>query len=243
MRIPRAASRIPNECGPGWRRTSRTQAGHRQRGGTGPATAAVTLKAPAVERNSAAQRPQGENSSLPNAAVDAASQSQTGQSTAQAATATAPAEPSGVIAQAPKTSITAIHSTVVNVIHTGLNWLNGLPANPITDLISGALLLVRRQLAGSTAAVSPAALVPTSLQVNNTFVVNTLDDSGAGSLRQAILDANAAPGADKITFAVAGTIRSATPRCPRSPTASSTGRWPPATAQPSSVSTSRTPPA
>ena len=38
------------------------------------------------------------------------------------------------------------------------------------------------------------------------FVVTTLADSGAGSLRQAILDANANPGADVITFSVSGTI-------------------------------------
>jgi hypothetical protein len=33
-----------------------------------------------------------------------------------------------------------------------------------------------------------------------TFVVTTTSDSGAGSLRQAILDANANAGADTITF-------------------------------------------
>src|SRR5262249_46329461 len=38
------------------------------------------------------------------------------------------------------------------------------------------------------------------------FSVTTLADSGAGSLRQAILDANATPGDDTITFAVTGTI-------------------------------------
>ncbi len=38
------------------------------------------------------------------------------------------------------------------------------------------------------------------------FVVTTLADSGAGSLRQAITDANANPGADTITFSVSGTI-------------------------------------
>jgi hypothetical protein len=36
--------------------------------------------------------------------------------------------------------------------------------------------------------------------VLSTFIVNNTNDSGAGSLRQAILDANAAPGADVITF-------------------------------------------
>ncbi|HEX6044662.1 MAG TPA: Calx-beta domain-containing protein [Pyrinomonadaceae bacterium] len=37
-----------------------------------------------------------------------------------------------------------------------------------------------------------------------TFVVTNVNDSGAGSLRQAILDANANPGADSITFNIAG---------------------------------------
>lgn len=38
------------------------------------------------------------------------------------------------------------------------------------------------------------------------YVITSLDDSGEGSLRQAILDANANAGADTITFAVSGTI-------------------------------------
>src|SRR5437667_4758637 len=37
-----------------------------------------------------------------------------------------------------------------------------------------------------------------------TFTVTTTDDAGAGSLRQAILDANANPGADTITFNISG---------------------------------------
>jgi hypothetical protein len=41
----------------------------------------------------------------------------------------------------------------------------------------------------------------------STFTVLNLNDGGAGSLRQAVLDANSAAGADLITFAVAGTIR------------------------------------
>ncbi|MEO8486025.1 MAG: IPTL-CTERM sorting domain-containing protein [Betaproteobacteria bacterium] len=39
-----------------------------------------------------------------------------------------------------------------------------------------------------------------------TYPVTTLADSGAGSLRQAVLDANGNAGVDDITFAVAGTI-------------------------------------
>jgi len=46
-----------------------------------------------------------------------------------------------------------------------------------------------------------------------TFPVTTLLDGGDGSLRDAIVQANANPGADEITFSVAGTIslRSALP--------------------------------
>jgi hypothetical protein len=39
-----------------------------------------------------------------------------------------------------------------------------------------------------------------------TFTVTSKNDSGPGSLRQAILDANANPGADTITFSITGTI-------------------------------------
>src|SRR5262245_56659985 len=37
-----------------------------------------------------------------------------------------------------------------------------------------------------------------------TFTVTNTDDTGTGSLRQAILDANANPGADTIAFNIAG---------------------------------------
>src|SRR5262245_37208041 len=37
-----------------------------------------------------------------------------------------------------------------------------------------------------------------------TFTVTTTNEAGAGSLRQAILDANASPAADDIAFAIAG---------------------------------------
>ncbi|WP_152051616.1 right-handed parallel beta-helix repeat-containing protein [Tautonia marina] len=43
------------------------------------------------------------------------------------------------------------------------------------------------------------------------FVVTTTNDSGFGSLRQVILNANATPGPDEITFAVNGTISLLTP--------------------------------
>ncbi len=49
-------------------------------------------------------------------------------------------------------------------------------------------------------------LAPTTIAHGATFTVTNLDDSAAGSLRQAINDANAAAGADTITFGVSGTI-------------------------------------
>jgi hypothetical protein len=55
-----------------------------------------------------------------------------------------------------------------------------------------------------------AALSYEQLEVRNvmsTFSVVTLSDSGAGSLRQAMLDANNTPGADVISFSVAGSIQ------------------------------------
>ena len=67
---------------------------------------------------------------------------------------------------------------------------------------------------GSTAVLAAAGVGPlvmltsSTASANAALVVTTLADSGAGSLRQAILDANAAAGPDTITFAagVAGTI-------------------------------------
>jgi len=44
--------------------------------------------------------------------------------------------------------------------------------------------------------------LPVSYQPLQTFTVTTADDAGAGSLRQAILDANAAAGADTIAFSI-----------------------------------------
>ena len=56
-------------------------------------------------------------------------------------------------------------------------------------------------------AVCASAAAPASAAL---FMVSTLTDSGADSLRQAITDANAAAGADTINFSVSGTISLAT---------------------------------
>ena len=42
------------------------------------------------------------------------------------------------------------------------------------------------------------------------FIVSSLADSGPGSMRQAIIDANALVGDNSITFTVAGTIELST---------------------------------
>jgi hypothetical protein len=47
-------------------------------------------------------------------------------------------------------------------------------------------------------------LMPVSVFAQTTFTVTTTNDSGPGSLRQAILDANANPGADQIHFNIPG---------------------------------------
>jgi predicted outer membrane repeat protein len=62
------------------------------------------------------------------------------------------------------------------------------------------LLAVILGLVGQAATVARAA----------SYVVTNLNDSGAGSLRQAILDADGAAGVDTITFRVSGTILLAT---------------------------------
>ena len=49
-----------------------------------------------------------------------------------------------------------------------------------------------------------AALLVSAFGLANTYSVTTTADSGAGSLRQAILDANGNPGADTINFNITG---------------------------------------
>ena len=60
-----------------------------------------------------------------------------------------------------------------------------------------------------------------------TFNVTTLADAGAGSLRDAITQANAAAGADTITFGVTGTINLASTLPDITGAVTITGRVPP----------------
>ena len=52
---------------------------------------------------------------------------------------------------------------------------------------------------GAGASIGAALIAAPSAQAAD-FTVTTLNDSGGGSLRQAILDANAVPGADRVLF-------------------------------------------
>src|SRR5689334_18053532 len=65
----------------------------------------------------------------------------------------------------------------------------------------------RRARPCRSAAIAAAARAVETLEPRvlfSTFVVSSTADAGGGSLRQAILDANANPGADQITFNLPG---------------------------------------
>src|ERR1700730_13292542 len=70
---------------------------------------------------------------------------------------------------------------------------------------SGSRSSARKSL-GSRLAPAPAIEALEERTLLSAFTVLNLNDHGAGSLRQAILDANSNPGAGVINFHVAGTI-------------------------------------
>ncbi len=59
---------------------------------------------------------------------------------------------------------------------------------------------------GAVAVITTLAAVVATPAQAATFQVTNTNDSGPGSLRQAVIDANLAPGTDTISFAVTGTI-------------------------------------
>jgi hypothetical protein len=78
--------------------------------------------------------------------------------------------------------------------------------HPSRSGISWLLLIVLTVSACSSTSEAPAEPVLAELTKQSTWTVTNTNDSGAGSLRQAILDANGTPDADTITFGVSGTI-------------------------------------
>ena len=54
--------------------------------------------------------------------------------------------------------------------------------------------------------------VEVAAQTASTFVVTNTNDSGAGSLRQAMIDANSNPGLDTITFSIGGGVQTIKPQ-------------------------------
>jgi FG-GAP-like repeat len=76
-----------------------------------------------------------------------------------------------------------------------------LPMRLNEDALSD-LIILRKGTSTPTVALTAAAM---------TFTVTNTNDSGAGSLRQAILDANANPGADTIRFSIASGEQTITP--------------------------------
>src|SRR5262249_49108643 len=80
-----------------------------------------------------------------------------------------------------------------------------LPLRLNSDALSDLAILQSVQQSGAPA----LAFAQTAPQA--TFTVTNTNDAGAGSLRQAILDANASPGADLITFNITGGPTTITP--------------------------------
>lgn len=64
------------------------------------------------------------------------------------------------------------------------------------------LRLGRGEIGWATSLVTTIVLFPSLLALADTYIVSSSADSGPGSLRQAILDANANPGPDTIFFAI-----------------------------------------
>jgi hypothetical protein len=85
-------------------------------------------------------------------------------STAMASLPTPPALAAASIPEPPAATATPsgvlwdINTAVVSVFDATQNWLAALPANPFSDLLEGALLLVRRSLFNQTPTVAPVQI-------------------------------------------------------------------------------------
>ncbi|MFY9557500.1 MAG: FG-GAP-like repeat-containing protein, partial [Blastocatellia bacterium] len=113
-------------------------------------------------------------------------------------------EAAGKVAQSANEELRAETNSLTRPILLELEGNAGavLPMRLNTDGIADLVTLSNGQIAPS--AIMTAAAT--------TFTVNTTNDSGPGSFRQAILDANANAGADRIEFMIAGAgVKTLTP--------------------------------
>jgi len=100
------------------------------------------------------------------------------------------------------TTVTCVLGTVAN----GANVSVSIVVTPTTPgLLSNTAAVSATGTDPDTANNSATATTTVVAAGPSTFVVTNTLNSGAGSLRQAILDTNATPGADTITFAIPGT--------------------------------------
>ena len=97
-------------------------------------------------------------------------------STAMASLPTPPALAAASLPEPPAATATPsgvlwdINTAVVGVLDATQNWLSTLPANPVSELLEGALLLVRRNLFSQPATVVPVQTVTTATgQIRGTF--------------------------------------------------------------------------
>jgi hypothetical protein len=97
-------------------------------------------------------------------------------STAMASLPTPPALAAASLPEPPAATATPsgvlwdINTAVVGVLDATQNWLSSLPANPISELLEGALLLVRRNLFSQPATVVPVQTITTATgQILGTF--------------------------------------------------------------------------
>ncbi|MFO0222504.1 MAG: hypothetical protein ACK56E_04245, partial [Planctomyces sp.] len=76
----------------------------------------------------------------------------------------------------------------------------------VVNIGSGWIAATHEIIGAETFRVYKQGAATLKVQVNNVYVVSNLNSSGAGSLHQAIVNANSAAGADEIVFTVAGVI-------------------------------------
>ncbi len=60
----------------------------------------------------------------------------------------------------PQQAVAGLNSAITGLFDAAANWLSGLPANPISEVLSGALLLLRRNLFDQAPTAAPVQTTP-----------------------------------------------------------------------------------